>query len=565
MSSGFREREEIRRRLAEMDRRTFLRYAGYGGAAIALGPLLAACSSDNATGTTAGVAGTAGAAARGGTLTMVLHRDVDTLDPHVTGNGGAWTVASLTTETLLRIDDELNVHPALADSWSLLDDGSIELSLKQGITFSDGTTFDAEAVKVNMDRMVAPETGSQVAGLDMIPARLYDGTEIVDDSTVRIHFTEPYGPLLLGLAHPTVAMMSPTAIRDLGPDIGEQPVGTGPFEFVEWVRQTHVTLKKRQDYEGGGAPFTHSGPAYLDEIRLLLGPDPSTRLGLLEGGEAQLVENVPPQDLQRLQDSGFNIVNGLSPGTPQSTFLNTESAPTNDIELRKAMLHATNREEINDTLFFGFGVPEYGPLSSNSFGYDPVVETMYPFDLEKAKQILDDAGWIPGDDGIRVKDGVRAEILHYVHDFFAVPIEPLWQAQQAEIGIEINLEQRDGAVAFQAILDGETQSMSDGYSAIDPQFVLGCYFNSSNLGVCTISHYVTEELDGILDEASGTSDLDVRKKLYSEAQKIIMGNALMIPFVNFTTAWGSAANVEGWSPWVGSPSVVQLYDAFIAE
>ena len=306
------------------------------------------------------------------------------------------------------------------------------------------------------------------------------------------------------------------------------------------------------------------GPAYLDEIRLLMSTDASTRLGLLESGEAQMASNLPFQDLERLQNSGFTIVRGLSPGTPQSIFLNTEDPPTNDLEFRKAMLHGTNRDEIVQALFFGFGVPEYGPLSSVSFGYDPIVETLYPFDVERAKKILDDAGWVPGSDGIRVKDGVRAEIDHYFSDFFAVPVEPLYQAQMAEIGIKVNLEKRDGAVAFQAILDGETQSGSDGYTTIDPAFTLGCYFHSSNLGVCAMSHYASPELDAFLDQGAATPDIEKRKELYSEAQKEIMGNALMIPYVNFTFIWASAPEVQGWSPWAGSPAVPLLYDAFIA-
>lgn len=495
----------------------------------------------------------------GGNLALAFSSEPETLDPHVSTFPTVKTVAGLVTESLLIADTDYNIHPGLAERWSVGDDGTVDLTLRPGITFTDGTPFDAEAVKANLNRIVDPNTASAVAR-DFVSYQTYDGTEVVDELSVRIRFTGPFGPILLGLAQPQVGMISPAAIREFGNEVGNHLVGTGPFTFGEWVKQSHILLRKNPDYNRGGDPYEHDGAAYLDEIRFLVAEEPSTRTGLLESGEAQIIQDVPPQDAERLASAGFTVERGFQPGTPLCIHMNTQAEPTRDIELRKAMLRAIDREAIVRTAYFGFTVPEFGPLSHVTFGYDPAVESRYPFDVEQARRLLDDAGWMEGAGGIRVKDGKPARILHYVSNIDEL-IAPLYQGQMREIGVDVALENREYSVAFEAILSGATQTGADWYGVADPAFTLGCYFHSQNAGVCTMSGYTSDELDGVLNDALATTDEGQRQELYSRAQEFIMDQALVIPVVNPVQIWAAAQDTQGWALEV-TPNSALLYDAF---
>jgi peptide/nickel transport system substrate-binding protein len=249
-------------------------------------------------------------------------------------------------------------------------------------------------------------------------------------------------------------MLSPTAVKHMGKDIGQHPVGTGPFTFVEWVRQSHITVQKRSDYRGGGGVFKHTGPAYLDRITFQFALDDATRAGLIESGQADITYGVPPANVASLRAGGHRVFEGISIGGPLVNFVNTSKSPGNDLTLRKAMLLAVDRPTLIKEAFFGATIPEFGILSHNTLGYDPTFATKYATNITKANQMLDAGGWVKGSDGIRSKSGVTASLDHAVPPFISPTLAQGFQAQMKAIGVEINRlrstptsPSRDGSVS----------------------------------------------------------------------------------------------------------------------
>lgn len=466
---------------------------------------------------------------RGGDATVALSTAYDTLDPHVTALVDSFTVSRNVAETLLRPGAEVEYLPGLATKWSVDSGGAVDLTLREGVTFADGTPFNAEAVKFNLDRIVDPETKSAV-GRDFIGGANYTGTEVVGRYRVRITYKTPYGAVLAGLASPALSMLSPTAIKSNKPDPAKQPVGTGPY-VVKTVSKTEVVLEKRDDYNGPGKAGN------LDSITFRFTTEPSTRLGLLESGQAQMAREIPPQDAGRLKGSGADVLVIEHAGSPRSFYLNTAAPPTDDIAVRKAMLQGIDRKQIVETALFGFSGPEFGPMSKPSLGYDPAVEELYPHDIAAAEKTLEDAGWNKGADGIRSKAGTLAEVtlaVNFVNDRIA----ELFQDQMKKVGIDVQLSKSEYSVGFEQMLKDKLNMFPDAYLTIDPAINVGCYWDSANEDACNLSSFTSKQLDRAIAKGRQSAELATREAAYSDVQRIIMENALIIPIDNFSTLFG---------------------------
>jgi peptide/nickel transport system substrate-binding protein len=279
--------------------------------------------------------------------------------------------------------------------------------LRQGVTFHDGTPFNAEAVKFTLDRIVEKKN----AGFGQIAE--YESSEIVDASTVRIKTKKPYAPFLSGLAHAFTSVVSPAAVQKLGADFGAKPVGSGPYVLKEWVRQDSVSYTRNPAYAWAPAGLPKGSGKPVGNILVRFIPEDQTRVGALERDEVDVIENVPAQEVARLTKK-YRIVRTPQTGAPWHINLNVKKAPTDDLRVRQAIVHAIDQTAIVETLFFGIGKPAYGPLTRSTFGYDPKVETLYKHDPERAKKLLEDAGWKLGGDGTRQKDGKKLSVVFQV-------------------------------------------------------------------------------------------------------------------------------------------------------
>ena len=290
----------------------------------------------------------------------------------------------------------------------------------------------------------------------------------MDDLTVEIELTEPYPPLLDGLSQTAAGMLSPTAVETMGADVAIHPVGTGFMRFVRYTPQESVEFERNEDYDWAPEIWGHQGPAYLDKMTFRIIPEPASRVTALESGDVDGIEDTPAQDVLRLQDDpAYTLIEARLPGAPRTFFMNTERAPLDDINVRKALLHGLDVQQVVQLATFGLQPPATGPFSQPTLGYSSKVEGYYPYDPELAAQLLDEAGWIMGPDGIRVKDG---EPLHLIAIGFPV-FEALYTAAQSllrDLGVDMEVRILDAGAATEANQRGDGHLAMTGVVGSDP-------------------------------------------------------------------------------------------------
>ncbi|MDQ3549869.1 MAG: ABC transporter substrate-binding protein, partial [Chloroflexota bacterium] len=417
-------------------------------------------------------------------------------------------------------------------------------TLQSGVKFHDGTDFSAEAVVFNLDRMVSPDSKSRLAGPRL--TGFYESSEAVDATTVKIVFSQPNGAFLTDLSQNFMTMLSPAAVEKFSAEeIGRNPVGTGPFTFVEWVENSHIKMVRNEEYNWASPMFGRQGTAYLDSITFRIIPEDGARMAALESGELNYVDIVPTIDFTRIEeDSNYTTYSVPQPGVPYAYMLNTKRAPTDDLAVRQAINYAVDKEQVIDTLYQGLYTPAYGPLSPASFAYNPAVETMYPFDPEQAKQVLEEAGWVEGSDGIREKDGTPLEIEHYV--FTDTKVAEVMQAQLEEVGIRSNVTLLEVGAVNEAATQGEASNLAPlPYRDADPAVlcVVLCIKNEGKGFAWTF--HKNDELDSEIEMGQSTTDPAEREQHYGRAQILAMEEALLIPVYNNNGLTASTAEVKG--------------------
>ncbi|MFN2219713.1 MAG: ABC transporter substrate-binding protein [Anaerolineae bacterium] len=504
---------------------------------------------------------------KGGTLVYGLTLAPSGIDPHIDASSELGIPLTSVYDTLVYQDLDGSFVPGLAERWEVSQDGrTYTFYLRQDVKFHDGAQFDADAVKFNLDRVADPETISRKARGMLGP---YNGTEVLDKYTVKIHFDQPYAPFLDSLSQVYLGMASPTAVQKWGAEYQLHQVGTGPFIFHEYVPNDHLTLVRNPDYAWAPSVYSHDGPAYLDEIIFRFYVDPAVRALALESGEADVMGEIPPMDAARIEGNPeFSLIRVAIPGQPLQFFLNTEHPPTDDPLVREAILYATDQTAIVDTIFRGYSPPAHGPLSAATMGYSDKVEGLYPHDPAQAETLLQDAGWIDTNgDGIREStiDGTPLALRGYLMSWGYLPeVGQLLQSQLAEIGIDLQTE----LVAFPAAVEAAGQGLHNlapmTFSGSDPALLGTTYLSANAEGGFNWSKMRDTELDRLLTSALTELDPSDRLALYEEAQIRIMDLSLVLPirdYVNLNAARASVRGLrydrQGWFPW--------LYDTYLDE
>ncbi len=502
---------------------------------------------------------------QGGKLVYGLTLAPSGIDPHVDASSELGIPLTSLYDTLVYQALDSSFVPGLAERWDVSENGQVyTFYLRNDVTFHDGTPFDAQAVQFNLDRIASPETMSRKAQGMLGP---YERTEVVDSHTLRVHFTQPYAPFLDSLSQVYLGMASPAAVQQWGKDYQLHQVGTGPFLFKEYVPNDHLTLARNPDYDWAPAVYNHSGPAYLDEIEFRFYVDPAVRALALESGEADVMGEIPPQDAVRLEASAdFALLQVAVPGQPLQFFLNTEKPPTDDIRIRQALLHATNRQAIASAIFRDYSPVAYGPLSAVTMGYLPDVQERYAYDPTQANALLDEAGWTDSDgDGIRDQNGQPLTLQAYLMSWGYLPeVGQILQSQFQAVGIDLQTQLVAFPAAVEAAGQGAHHLAPMTFSSSDPS-VLGTTYLSSNAdGGFNWSKIHDTELDRLLGEGISQLDPTTRASLYAQAQSRIMDLALVLPIRDYVNLNGARISVKGlrydrrgWFPW--------LHDVYLAE
>ena len=491
----------------------------------------------------------------GGKLIYGLTLAPSGIDPHVNASSELGIPLTSVYDTLVYQTANGRFVPGLATDWEVSDDGLVyTFHLRRDVTFHDGTPFNAEAVKFNLDRIADPETKSQKAVLMLGP---YDHCAVVDEYTVKVFFREPYAPFLDSLSQVYLGMASPTAVQKWGLDYQMHQVGTGPFMFKEYVPQDHLTLVRNPSYNWAPSIFEHQGLAFLDEVEFRFFVDPATRALALESGDVHVVGEIPPQDATRLEtNSGFKIVPVPIPGQPLQGFLNTAKSPTDDLRVRQALLYSTDRRAIVQTIFRQYSPVAWGPLSAVTWGYDEAVVGRYDYDPVKARALLDEAGWQDTDgDGIREKDGQPLVVMAYLMSWGYIPeVATLLQAQWREVGVDFRSEQVAYPAALEAARLGKHNLILFNLAGSDPDLLRGFFRSDANFNWAKVND---PQLDTLLDEGARAREPGERRAIYADIQTRIMDQALIIPIRDYANLNGTSAavqgltyNPQGWFPWL---------------
>jgi peptide/nickel transport system substrate-binding protein len=474
-----------------------------------------------------------------------LIREIDNLDPTMFGGSTSTMVEFNIYESLLYRAPDNTFQPWLAESWEVSPDGrQYTFKLRQGVKFHDGTPFNAQAVKYTMDRVHDPNAKTRFgSGAGAYAA--YEATEAPDEYTAVIKLSRPWAPLLDSLSY-IYRMVSPTAGQKWGEDFGQHPVGSGPFVFKEWVPNTHVTLERNPDYNWAPPFLKHQGPAYLDAIVFRQIPEAGTRTAALERGDAQVIDAVPAQDLERIKsDPKYKVIVGLVPGQAYGYSMNMRKPPTNELPVRQAMQYGINREAIVRTVFgpyqsLGANAPAYTSLGEINWGYEKKAAEVYKYDPNKAKQLLEDAGWKPGSDGIRTKDGQRLEVLMGTWENGIIEVI---QSQLREIGIDIKIQVAP-VVATNEAARREQVHMSPLPGIRNDPDALSSYHTRNRAGA-EFTFHENPKFDEMLDAGSAATNNDERLKIYSDIQMHMMENSMYLAVHRRDSVLGARAEVEG--------------------
>lgn len=481
------------------------------------------------------------ALAANGTLRVGTSTEPPTLDPQLDAGGPASEIQENIFETLVSFNSDMELVPLLAEGWDVSDDGTqYTFRLRQGIVFHDGTPFNAEAVQFTFLRAMGKIDGRQSRYITLMTQ--LQSVEVVDDYTVVFQLDSPYAPFINNLAHLGYAILSPTAVQGTGDAFGRAPVGTGPFRIGEWRTGRDITIARNPNYWQPGLPL-------LDSVVFRYIPDASTRLVTLESGEIDLALAVPEADFGFLARSPrFKTYQA---NTLRTVFLmfNPLAEPFTDSAVRQAVIESVDREGIAAALLEGLHAPAIRPtFAPGVWGVSDAI-TPYNYDVRHAAQLLEDAGWRRGADGIRVKDGKRLQ--------FTIYVTQNRYPKDSEIGAYLRsaLAQALGADVRLATFEWETYRnnifanelelfmFGAGVSTGDIDYVATILFHSSGS-----YNQAPTSVEKEIIEAQSVSDPSERLALYEYIQEEIAGEHIWLPLYWQSLLHASNLNVENFIP-----------------
>jgi len=476
------------------------------------------------------------------------------IDPHLNASAELGIPLTSVYDTLVVQDPSTGeILPGLAQSWDVSPDGrTYTFALRQGVRFHDGTSFEAADVIANLDYVVDPDHHSQKAIFMLGP---YQGAEAPDARTLVLRLSEPYPPLLDSLSQVYLGIASPEALAQWGPaEYQFHQVGTGPYRFVEYVPNDHLTLVKNSDYAWAPSIYRNREP-FFDQIVFRFYEETATRALALENGEVDILGEVPPHDAARLGDwAAFTLHDVAIPGQPTQFLFNTTRAPTDAPEVRRALIEAVDRQAVVATVYGETSPVAEGPLAHGSWAFSEA--SPFPaFDPDSAGARLEAEGWTLGTDGRRVRYGVPLALTIVspnwgYHPEVAQLLEAAWEA----IGAEVEVEVAPGFGLLKEARDaGEYNLIGINFFGADPD-VLRPMFASDGL------YNWMNVADPLLDEAltrAATSavSLEERRTLYADAARMIRDQSLILPlrdYVDLVVAnnrlTGLAFTYQGWFP-----------------
>ena len=488
--------------------------------------------------------GSAQEPASGGTLTIGTNYDTTLFDQLRSGTSPV--AAGYIFESLVIRADDGSYQPWVAESWETTPDGlETTFTIRQGITFHDGTPLDANAVKWFFDRARDPE-GEHAFSSSYAPVT---DVIVVDDRTVTFVFSGPFAGFFETVASNFAGLISPTAYQAAGEEYGVSVVvGSGPFSFTDWVPSDSMTINRYDAYRWAPpAVADNTGPAYLDQIEVRTLPEAATAVAALESGQLDILYGTPVQDYERLrQNSEFSfLTRPRYGGALLHIELNLASEPIQDINVRRALNHAIDREGIASAVFLNIaGEAAYGYLPPHFPAHFADAKRIgYPYDPDQAKLLLEEAGYTAGDDGVRAKDGepLALKLITFTGTEYAATAQ-IVQANLKDVGIELEVV----ANAVPATVEIAEAGDFDLYLALwgwGSADILNFFFPSTAAN--NYSSVNDPALDDLLDRASSAGTVEERDALFMEADRYLIEQALWVPLIFQTDLIAVRSGVQG--------------------
>jgi len=473
----------------------------------------------------------------GGTMIEASILDLRSLNPLLYNDNPSFSVGYLIYQTLAEANPE-TLEPVgnLAQGWEANDDATVwTMYLREGVTWQDGEPFDAEDVKFTYDMFANPETGSNQTST--LNSKL-ESVEIIDSMTVQFNLKLPVVDFLLDVGGVYFLIIPEHIWRDVpAAEIQQHPgstgvdpsmvVGTGPFIFQEWITGDHVTLVKNPNY--------WEGEVLLDEFIYKIVPDTTAAISQLKTGEVDMFLQVPGAEADgfNADDVTITAFSTLSFNFYGTQLDETKSTKFQDVRVRKALLYAIDRQAIVDEIFFGYSQVAVGTIPTLSWAFNPDgidPSLLYEYDPDLARQLLDEAGWVEGSDGVREKDGQKLAFEMYGISSSETTVQTL-QAMQ-EYWREIGVDMTPSPEPFQNLVSRITETFD--FEAFIVGFGWGPTPDQSSMWKCgsygvgfNVVKYCNPEVDEVLDAALSELDRERRIELYAEFQNLLLDDLPM--------------------------------------
>lgn len=443
---------------------------------------------------------------------------------------GAWAMAAYMYifDTLVVVEDG-EVKPSIATSWEPVDDLTWEFKLRDDVTFQNGEPLNADAVKFTLDRIMNPD--------EAVPWRSLMGpiesTEVVDDTTIRIHTSEPFGPLVQKLL--VAFILPPSYYEEVGKEtFAQNPIGSGPFQWSDFDPLTHLTVEAWPEswrWEG-----REPGVSTVNWMKM---PEASTRVAALAAGEVDVAEDIPAETISQVESLGIQVISQPIAQTNVVNLRSTWDTPLADRLVRQALNYAVDKQAIADSILSGHAtLVDSQLIGPESFGYNPDMEP-YPYDPERARELLTEAGY---PDGFEMT--YHFSIGRYPKD---KEVSEVIAAQLAEVGVQANLEYLENVVFSQMAREGTIGPMSiygwQSMPAMDinqPIPFFKCETPRQN--------FCDEELDRLIEDMEQTLDADEREAKARDMAVYLADTAPVIFLWQFHNIYGIQPYVEGYVP-----------------
>ncbi|MCL8486992.1 MULTISPECIES: ABC transporter substrate-binding protein [Bradyrhizobium] len=495
--------------------------SGFAAALVAMTALPAACE--------------AGAPKNGGDIVFLIDSLGGTWIPNNSAissfQGHIW---GHVTDKLVYVDADGKVSPWIAERWEQNEDAtSFILHLKKGVTFSDGTPLDAAAVVANLDIWYAGRKSEGINPIGLFP-KTYKSAEAIDASTVKVSFKAPTLGFIPTLGYHGSILISPKTLAQPASqqaDLGKTS-GSGPYVVESWKEGDFVKLVKRKDYNWGPAAVGHTGPAFLESITYKIVSEPSLRVAAVQSGQADVAYNASPQELKSLKQAGFTIATPRYLGFVNGWAINTRLEPYNDVKVRQALQASINRQEIIDTVY----TPEWKLATSFIQSNVPGAtdqSALLAYNPDKARKLLDEAGWIKGANGVRSKDGKPLTLTLYSNPYLATAkaVDELIAQQLGKIGWKVFIRAYDVVTFGEKVQFGgpAVPAYEVTRSFIDAGTVASILTNANNGENWFALGDSDGKLNDLRDRIAGAGTTEIRAPLLDELQRYVLEQGYFIP------------------------------------